>query len=151
MSDCGFQGTPARCHDGELPAEERRRFEDHLAGCIECTAELRQLRALSGLLSATEALPVPDGMIERLHKDVRPVRELEIIRICRVAALAAAAVLAVCGVWLWQAEPADQAHVSAPADWEIVAVTGDADLVQVGSDDAYALWMVRNLSGEAAQ
>jgi anti-sigma factor RsiW len=148
MEGCEFQQVLARYHDGELPPEERHRCEDHLSTCEECAAELERLRALSGLLNALEAPPMPAGMLVRVQERIRPVRELEIIRICRVAAAAAAAVLAVCSIWLWQSPPAEAGEPVAPATWEIVAVTGSAELAQTGGDQEYALWIAESLSPE---
>ena len=42
--------------DGTLPADDRERFELHLAGCAPCRAALHQLRTLLGLAGR---LPTP--------------------------------------------------------------------------------------------
>ena len=36
---------------GALPPGERLAFEEHLSGCVECTATVRELAGLPGLLS----------------------------------------------------------------------------------------------------
>ncbi|MBN2271446.1 MAG: zf-HC2 domain-containing protein [Sedimentisphaerales bacterium] len=35
--------------DNELSAEQRRRFEEHLAGCSDCTAELEEFKKLKAI------------------------------------------------------------------------------------------------------
>ena len=46
--------------EGALPEEDRLRFEDHIAGCEDCTAYLEQMRqtiSLLGHLPATALTP----------------------------------------------------------------------------------------------
>lgn len=44
---------------GALPPEERRAFEEHLAGCPDCAAAVRDFAGLPGLLSRLPAAEVP--------------------------------------------------------------------------------------------
>ncbi|MBI4877198.1 MAG: zf-HC2 domain-containing protein [Acidobacteria bacterium] len=53
--------------DGILVAEERRRIEDHLAGCAVCALEAQQLAQLRTRLRALPARIPPDGLNTRLH------------------------------------------------------------------------------------
>ncbi|HET9250423.1 MAG TPA: zf-HC2 domain-containing protein [Actinomycetota bacterium] len=46
--------------EGTLPAEERARFEEHVAGCDGCTTYLEQFRItirLTGMLSEEQIAP----------------------------------------------------------------------------------------------
>jgi anti-sigma factor RsiW len=46
--------------DGTLPADERARFEEHVAGCDGCTTYLEQFRItirLTGMLSEEQIAP----------------------------------------------------------------------------------------------
>jgi predicted anti-sigma-YlaC factor YlaD len=45
-------------HDGELSPARRRQVEAHLGTCVECRAELQELRQLSALL---QEVPMPDA------------------------------------------------------------------------------------------
>ena len=47
MSCNEFNGMAGAYLDGELPDEERRRFEEHLALCDACRTELAELRRLT--------------------------------------------------------------------------------------------------------
>ncbi len=47
MSCNEFNGMAGAYLDGELPDEERRRFEEHLASCDACRTELAELRRLT--------------------------------------------------------------------------------------------------------
>src|SRR5436305_10069028 len=61
---CGGRGRSMNCTDakellhpyidGELPALDQVRMEEHLAGCGECQAQVTQLQALRQSLAAPE-------------------------------------------------------------------------------------------------
>ena len=148
MAACREGRRSMRYHDGELPPEERRRFEGHLADCPECARELERLRAVSRLLEAVPAATIPYGALGRLHANLGNARERVIIRICRPVAIAATALLAVCALWLWQADSNGSLERAAPASWELAAVTLDTELTQTGSWDGLALWTAGDLAGE---
>jgi hypothetical protein len=62
-----------RC--GELPPEEAVELERHLAGCADCDAAGRTLRRLDDHLgAAVRAVPLPDGLRERLLGRLREER-----------------------------------------------------------------------------
>ena len=46
---------------GLLEEEDRREFEDHLAGCPACTAELAELSPMKGLLRGVEPARTADS------------------------------------------------------------------------------------------
>lgn len=58
--------------DGELPAAERARVEAHLAGCVECSAELARLARMLGMLHALPAERAPLGFVDRVVAAARP-------------------------------------------------------------------------------
>lgn len=62
---------------GALDAEERARFEAHLAGCAQCRGDVQSLREVAGLLaeSAPAAAP-PAAMRERVLREARRVRPI---------------------------------------------------------------------------
>jgi hypothetical protein len=91
---------------GALPPAERAEFENHLAGCADCSRGVQELAGLPGLLArvSPELLdeppadqPVPDTLLPRL---VREVRRGQRRRMLLVAGGAAAATLVVVGGWL---------------------------------------------------
>jgi anti-sigma factor RsiW len=49
----------ARYADGDLPAGEARRVDDHLASCARCRTELEEIRFASGLLRQLTIVPAP--------------------------------------------------------------------------------------------
>lgn len=56
---------------GELPADERRLFEQHLSeGCAACSAALRQIEEVMADLAAGVSMAPPPGLRERLMKSV---------------------------------------------------------------------------------
>jgi anti-sigma factor RsiW len=148
MDSCDYESRLTAYYDGELPPDERAEVEEHLHRCAACSEELARLRELSRILGTAPVPAAPQGLADRLRRGLRPTRELEIIRICRVASMAAAALLAVCVVSLWSSEPTAPAQVQAPPAWELAAVTLDADLVEAEWDEAFAQWVVDDLSRE---
>lgn len=79
---------------GALDAEERARFEAHLATCAECRGEVHSYREVGALLaeSAPAATP-PAALRERVLKEARRVRPIGTRRAARAPWLAAAACL----------------------------------------------------------
>ena len=72
---------------GALDEEERASFEEHLATCAQCAAEVRELQEVAGLLAAA-AKPVvpPPALRDRILADARAVRPIS----ARASAAAAA-------------------------------------------------------------
>ena len=62
---------------GALDDDERASFEQHLATCAQCAAEVRELQEVAGLL-ATAAKPVapPAALRDRILADARAVRPI---------------------------------------------------------------------------
>src|SRR5262245_39583829 len=62
---------------GALDENERASFEEHLASCEICAAEVRELKDVAGLL-ATAASPVtpPARLRDRIMSDARAVRPI---------------------------------------------------------------------------
>jgi anti-sigma factor RsiW len=52
--------------EGALPASDRARFEQHLAGCDGCQAYLGQLRRTARVLGKLSEVPVPERVEREL-------------------------------------------------------------------------------------
>jgi anti-sigma factor RsiW len=52
--------------EGALSREDRRRFDEHLAGCSGCRAYLEQMRTTIRLTGALKTDSIPEGVRERL-------------------------------------------------------------------------------------
>src|SRR5437868_2872474 len=62
-------------HDGELPGDQRRRVETHLAACPTCQAELEALEGLSLRLQAAPPLPArtpPEQFVAQVRLRLPP-------------------------------------------------------------------------------
>ncbi len=86
---------------GALSPAERQQFEQHLAGCDECSQSVRELAGLPGLLARVDPEilksppvrePVPDTLLPAL---VRQVRRSQRRRVLVTSGLAAAAAMTV--------------------------------------------------------
>jgi anti-sigma factor RsiW len=55
---------------GTLPARERARFDEHLAGCPPCTAYLAQVRTTIALAAEIGATPPPDDEVAQQLGDM---------------------------------------------------------------------------------
>jgi hypothetical protein len=91
---------------GALDDAERRAFEDHLAGCPDCRARVREARAAVDLLGAVTAAdladagPVPDTLLPALLRAARRSRTRRHWLTGTLGAIAAACVIAL-AVVLW--------------------------------------------------
>ena len=59
---------------GALEPEERRRFEQHLAGCADCRSEVASFAPIPGLLSqmdSQDAEPLPESVADRAAASAR--------------------------------------------------------------------------------
>ena len=52
--------------EGALPAEERSRFEDHVAACLECGRHLDQLRSMIHVMGHLRAGDIPADAMRAL-------------------------------------------------------------------------------------
>jgi anti-sigma-K factor RskA len=90
-----------------LDPDERRAFEEHLASCEQCRAEVAELQeAAAALAYATPAVEPPPRLRERLLERAReeggvvvPLRRRRIERVLAYAAIPAAAAAVGLGIW----------------------------------------------------
>lgn len=120
-----------------LDADERDRFEEHLASCATCQDEVASLQETTALLGAVEETPLPAGLRDRVLADIKTVRPLPpegggILsdipnlttrrrlrpRWSGLVGIAAAAALVVGGVVVWEQtrDDAAQEQVTSPID-----------------------------------
>ena len=57
--------------DGALAAEDRARFDEHIAGCDGCQAYLAQLKATRGVVGRLAEEPIPKTIEDELVKAFR--------------------------------------------------------------------------------
>lgn len=165
----GGQGACARVHrlsaylDGELPRQEERAVEDHLADCPGCRAELDGLRAVVGRLQSLQrATPPPAleqavtrrvaletgrrGLLERLERALRrlPVEPATLLTFGVVVALAAIVALFVAGLQESDRRPVTRAEPGQDyTGLEVVTVVVEGRTFD--RDDA--LWRQRGTTG----
>ena len=129
-----------------LDGEERHRFEEHLAGCAACTAEVTEFRATTGRLSNLMAENPPPGLrsaiLERVSgtRQVSPVVQTDELAerrsrsarrfVAPVLAVAASVIALVLGFgWMRSHQAFDRqqaiAQVLSAADATNVSMTGD--------------------------
>ena len=91
-----------------LDDSEQREFEEHLAGCEQCRAELEGLRDAAAALAYVPEGPAPppalrDRVLKRVHEDQRsnvvPLRRRYALPAAATFAVAAAAAAIVFGLW----------------------------------------------------
>lgn len=121
---------------------ERRAFEDHLAGCESCRAEVAGLTATAALLGRAEATTAPAGLRERvLHEAARtrqlpPVVDLGARRETRAwyrqpLGIAASFLLVLCiGLGAFAVDQAQRADRAETLASRITAVTTDPGRAQ---------------------
>jgi anti-sigma factor RsiW len=149
-SSCKQTARVGAYHDGELPAEEARRMQDHVGVCAACAEELEQLRKLSRFLASAPMPQIAPDALERLHGGVGMVRESVIIRLAGALTAVAACVLAVCTIWLWRVSATSPGTYSDRSlAWENAARGRETEVVAVeDAQEQFARWIVEDLSGE---
>src|SRR5207244_690907 len=94
---------------GSLSPAERLEFETHLAGCAECTREVRELAGLPGLMArvdpadlaagATPPPPVPVILPALVQQARRVERRRTVLTVVGAAAASAAVALGAVQIW----------------------------------------------------
>jgi hypothetical protein len=119
---------------GSLSPAERREFEEHLDGCVECSRAVRDLAGLPGLLSrigpevfeAGPPEPVPETLLPRLNRAVRGQQRRRTWLTAGAAAAAAAAITIGGAVALEQGDShAPASNVALPAEKPMTSVSSD--------------------------
>jgi anti-sigma-K factor RskA len=65
---------------GALDERERASFEEHLATCDVCAAEVREMKDVAGLLAlASPPVAPPAGLRDRILSDARTVRPISVV------------------------------------------------------------------------
>ncbi len=146
MSGCEHIRSISAYHDGELPPDDARRLEAHLAQCAACAQELKELRGLSRALKNAPLPDAPPGVVERLRAPAAAAREAAVITLAKRLIAAAAAILILCAAWLWGIFDQGKPSATTAAAWERRAVT----LRDETSSDTQrvAQWIVDSLSLE---
>ena len=144
MSVCDHIRQVSAYHDGELPPEDARRLEAHLAQCAACARELRTLESLSRVLRDVPMPEAPAKVIERLHDTVSAAREVAVITLAERLIAAAAVILIVCTAWMWGLFGGGASRAKATNPWELTAVTPHA--VTSSDTQQIAQWIVDDLS-----
>lgn len=134
-------------HDGELPPDERRALESHLAACAPCRELLADLQGLSSLIRQAPLADMPVHAVARLRNHPACAGDRDLIRVAGWLTAAAAAVL----LFALLKAPAGSADriAAGPSLWETVAVTplGEVQDDQNG-EMVLAQWMADELSSE---
>lgn len=147
MDTCDRTRQVSAYHDGELPLEERRALEAHLAHCPVCIEELQQLRGISRFLAGARVPDAPAELLQRLH-DTPRVRERVVIRMAEVLMAAAAVILVVCAAWTFAGFGLGAPRTTVAAPWEETALTLGDTSTSEPQEVAQAQWIVEDLSSE---
>lgn len=140
MNDCPFNIQIEAFHDSELDSVQRATMAEHLRVCEECSRQLAQLQALSGLFAAESRQTLSQIAWHRLHRRVDQAMERGLLRLEWAISAVAAGVLLVGSVWLTRANSAPQA----PPPWVSVAMSPDP--VVRSADTPVAEWYLADAS-----
>ena len=167
MTECNYRSRLGAYHDGELAPQPARELERHIESCPACTAELAELRNMSGLFTVFSDERMSRAALARAHNAVeREGTQPSLLRIAGLLAGLAASAMVIGSAWLWETparpKPSHGPFAivpTAPKDpqWLLVATTlradplpremGD-DRTQIVSEPAVAdaaEWMLKNL------
>jgi len=136
MSECKYHQLLGAYHDGELDAVTALDVEAHVKTCPACSADLRAIGSLAGLIHQSEkGEGVRPQELRRMHEAISVVaaegREAPLLRIAGGLAAMAASVLIISSVWLVELTggpssptpgPVVVAPTAFPQPWEQVAM-----------------------------
>ena len=156
MTSCNHESRLHLLHDGEGAPDDISALEQHVRDCPACAAELRRLRALSGLLTGAGAPNMPADALARVRGAVvaRDARRLEALRVLRRLTAAAAVVLLGASALLLRhsSRPPTAHRTDGPVlVWERAAVARDPLAPGPGREQTQlAQWIVNDLARQAA-
>lgn len=130
MNGCEWLPRVAAYHDEEMAADAVAPFERHLTTCAQCTAELAELRRVSGLFQDLAVQQMRGDSIARIHDAVNdePEPQSNLLWIGGMLAGLAASALIIGSAWLMEL-PADKPPPIVVAihppngSWEQVAIS----------------------------
>jgi len=153
METCPYSRQISSYHDGELPAEQSRQLEEHLAsGCAPCQAELGQWGRLSLILKSGPAYQLSEHAREALYRLAPVVSEAGFIRVAKWAIGLAASVMVAVSGWMMFNRTTAAPAVAVSQPWVQVAINPNQSLDAVatrieiaddgGSDAQFSDWAV---------
>jgi anti-sigma factor RsiW len=125
MANCEFNSQLDAYHDGELSTDARAVIESHVSGCSECSAQLAQLRTMSGLFSSSARPGLSQIAMHRLHHRLDLAMDRGLIRFGWTLSGIAASLLLVGSVWLMRVKEVPMPQAAPP--WVGVSVAMDTD------------------------
>lgn len=101
MNTCEYGSKVDAYHDGELPAGDRIAFEQHLATCPPCQADLAQTRQLAAFIAAAPKRMLSPASKQALFDLAPMIGERAYLRIAEWTTALAASVIIAASVWLF--------------------------------------------------
>ncbi|HZL37809.1 MAG TPA: anti-sigma factor [Tepidisphaeraceae bacterium] len=156
--ECEYNALVGRYYDGELPSEPRRAFEQHLADCAPCSADLNQLQGISRMLRSARIADGSPEFVGRMQGLSHHLEEYRIVTFARrLSAVAAAILVAAIGYGLLNPRATTPHQQAGLAPWEQPSAILETDLSAAASstDDSsaptgeaqFASLLVEDLSG----
>jgi len=105
MDTCRYENSVDAYFDGELSADQRSAFEQHLAGCAPCRQDLEQTRRLSAVMAAAPKRQLSARLRQDLYALAPAVGEGVYMRIAEWTTALAASVLVAASAWIYYARP----------------------------------------------
>ena len=149
MDTCQFENSIDAYFDGELTAEQRSAFEQHLAGCAPCQGELEQTRQLSTFIAAAPKPHLTHRLRQDLYALAPAVGEGVYMRIAEWTTALAASVIIAASAWMYYARPATQS-VSEQANLNLSPVMLNPpqahDVSEMPDDPKLVDWVTANVA-----
>lgn len=150
MDTCPYSLKLGVFHDGELPEEQQRELERHLAGaCPMCLPELAQLRRLSALLESASWPRLSGHARQGLYRLAPNIADYTYLRIAKWTTGLAASVLLAASAWMVVHQHGTSPTGDAPQLWVQFAINPpeSSSAEAIGADTTFADWMMTNLRG----
>jgi anti-sigma factor RsiW len=105
MDTCPNSNQVSAYHDGELNGSQRSAFEQHLAACPACQAELSDCRRLSAFITAAPVRRMTTRIRQDLYALAPEVGQVVYLRIAEWTTALAASVLVAASAWIFYGRP----------------------------------------------
>ena len=148
METCSKSIQVSAYHDGELNGAERSAFEQHLAACPPCQAELAQLRRLSAFLTSAPLQRMTPRVRQDMYALAPEVGQVVYLRIAEWTTALAASVLIAASAWIFYSRPQAQPNNTVATDMTPVVLYPPTshDASEMPEDPQLVDWVNVNLA-----
>lgn len=146
MNTCLYSNQISAYYDGELNNQQLASFEQHMAQCAACQAELNQTRRLSALIASAPVPPMSQRVRQSLYALAPEVGQVIYLRIAEWTTALAASVLIAASAWIFYSQPPVQPASFADVTPVILNPPSVHDASEMPEDPKLVDWVTANVA-----